>query len=75
MQTALRSVLIIDVATRWYRAPEIMLSFANYVSAVRDGFTKVHELMTRLPAVSLPFSFLTANFEFHLVSIRKRLFA
>lgn len=23
---------ITDVATRWYRAPEIMLSFANYVS-------------------------------------------
>lgn len=23
---------IVDVATRWYRAPEIMLSFANYVS-------------------------------------------
>lgn len=23
------------VATRWYRAPEIMLSFANYVSAYR----------------------------------------
>ena len=21
----------LDVATRWYRAPEIMLSFANYV--------------------------------------------
>lgn len=22
---------VADVATRWYRAPEIMLSFANYV--------------------------------------------
>ena len=22
------------VATRWYRAPEIMLSFANYVRAI-----------------------------------------
>jgi len=29
-----RNLLIngLDVATRWYRAPEIMLSFANYVS-------------------------------------------
>jgi len=33
-----RSVLlIIDVATRWYRAPEIMLSFANYVSHQARG--------------------------------------
>lgn len=23
--------VVTDVATRWYRAPEIMLSFANYV--------------------------------------------
>lgn len=25
--------LVVDVATRWYRAPEIMLSFANYTAA------------------------------------------
>lgn len=25
--------LTTDVATRWYRAPEIMLSFANYTES------------------------------------------
>src|ERR1700756_1075196 len=28
------------VATRWYRAPEIMLSFANYVSLMVESFPK-----------------------------------
>lgn len=33
--TLIRDVGGVDVATRWYRAPEIMLSFANYVGVVR----------------------------------------
>lgn len=31
----------VDVATRWYRAPEIMLSFANYVSLARVPSTQL----------------------------------
>lgn len=30
------------VATRWYRAPEIMLSFANYVSLSSSVVTLTH---------------------------------
>lgn len=30
----MESSLLVDVATRWYRAPEIMLSFANYTSSI-----------------------------------------
>jgi len=29
------------VATRWYRAPEIMLSFANYVRLSETAFVQV----------------------------------
>lgn len=49
-----RSGLCADVATRWYRAPEIMLSFANYVSGnFRDGDPCENLLMQVRPYISL----------------------
>lgn len=37
------------VATRWYRAPEIMLSFANYVSCLRLGVGRGADHVRRAP--------------------------
>lgn len=58
------------VATRWYRAPEIMLSFANYVSipstpnfAVMGDISSPHSppLLTSGPSAAFSPNFLAEN--------------